>query len=444
MTEPAGGWDVFVAYPSHERVAADEFYQYLVDGGASVFLDHVVLKLGDPWAARLAEAQNAARITVVLVSRASGPAFYQRDEIARGIGLARKGTHRVVPVYLDDEADPPYGLLALHAARVSEAGGLAPIAAQVLALLGMAPSVAAPAADRALPGTARPVPLPPRRSPFRPGMPLYATDRYTADSRRRLLHTVRADITGGTNVNLVGERRMGRTSLLNHVYAGLLVDPGVVVVRVNLQDGVDGAEGFWGALLWGLVQAPAGARAVTDSRRRGLDDAQASTYHEVRRVLRDVRSETTTVVLVDEFERCFDSLEAFPLPAFFDNVRSMLGGDAYGPYAHAVVATRRPLAEYFVARQVTSVLPTYLPPRELELLSAADAEEILTQPSPHPLSPSQRDQAQAWSGGHPCRLQCAAEAWYRGAEGGRDDGFVKEQFGRLSRQLCIGAPVPSP
>jgi hypothetical protein len=53
-------------------------------------------------------------VTAVLVSKDTERAVYQNEEIAQAIALShfRKDPerHRVVSVYLDDEADPPYGL----------------------------------------------------------------------------------------------------------------------------------------------------------------------------------------------------------------------------------------------------------------------------------------------------------------------------------------------
>ncbi len=425
-----GEWDVFIAYPGPERDAAGELYAALRQGGTRVFLDHECVGLGDPWAVVLAAAQRAARVTAVLVSKRSDRAFYQREEIAQAIELWRQDPkcHRVVPIYLDEDADPPYGLRAIHGLTVASAGGMAAVARRLLPLVGREEEASMNAV-----GSARAMPLPSRRSPFRPGTPLYVGDLLPGASRRALVDAIAADVAAGSNVNLVGERRLGRTSLLNHVW-GRLQANGRAVARVNMQDAVDGADDFFGEVLEDLGRCTLIADLLGT-----VPTGGTISYRELREALLQLRRHVLPVLLVDEFERCFDLPEAFPVPTFYDSLRSLLGGDEYGPYAMAVVATREPLAAYFTRCQVTSTLPSYLPARRLELLTADDAEEALAQESPHRLGPAQREHAAALAARHPCRLQCAGEAWYRALEAGADRVWVTGEFRRLSEQVCIGA-----
>ena len=276
-------------------------------------------------------------------------------------------------------------------------------------------------------------------SPFRPGTPLYVGDFLPGASRRTLVDTIEADLRGGANVNLIGERRLGRTSILNHLWGRFVARGDQVVARVNLQDGVAGAEAFYGAVLWGIAQSPAGAELLGCDRAAQLDHAPVAAFAELRDALRRLRAHATAIVLVDEFERCFDSPACFELPVFYDSLRSLLGGDGQGAYARAVIATREPLAAYFTSRQITSTLPGYLPPRSLRLLSDAEAQEVLAQQSPFRLGSDQREHAAALAQQHPCHLQCAGEAWYRALEAGLGRDWAATEFRRLSEQVCIGA-----
>jgi hypothetical protein len=126
-------------------------------------------------------------------------------------------------VYLDDDADPPYGLQTIQGLRVSASGGLAGVAARLLALVEMDGREA----RTGVVADGRQLPVAPRRSPFRPGIPLYAGDFLPAASRRALVDTIESDIRDGTNVNLIGERRLGRTSLLNHIWGRVWTIPGL-------------------------------------------------------------------------------------------------------------------------------------------------------------------------------------------------------------------------
>ncbi len=93
--------------------------------------------------------------------------------------------------------------------------------------------------------------------------------------------------------------------------------------------------------------------------------------------------------------------------------------------------------------QVTSTLPSYLPVRRLEPLTAADCEEALSQDGPQRLGPTQREHAAAVAERHPCRLQCAGEAWFRALEAGAGRDRVEDEFRDLSDQVCLGASWPS-
>jgi hypothetical protein len=81
-------------------------------------------------------------MTIVLVSSRCERAYYQREEIAAAIALARdeKYSHRVVPVYLTgwptDAANVPYGLRSKHGLNAIELGGISGIAQALDELMG--------------------------------------------------------------------------------------------------------------------------------------------------------------------------------------------------------------------------------------------------------------------------------------------------------------------
>jgi len=118
MSKVPYAWDVFIAHAGPDEPVARELYASLTPK-MSVFLDSAVLLEGDDWDAELASAQKLSHITVVLVSRNTQEAYYQREEIAAAIAMARKSKdkHRVVPIYLGvaaDEVEVPYGLRLKH------------------------------------------------------------------------------------------------------------------------------------------------------------------------------------------------------------------------------------------------------------------------------------------------------------------------------------------
>ena len=121
-------WDFFIAHASSDKGTAEALYQHLQQN-ARVFMDSQSLRLGDDWDIELREAQQKSLVTVVLISANAEAAYYQREEIAAAIALARTDTgHRVVPVYLDEKAalsdSVPYGLRLKHGIALSGSVGL--------------------------------------------------------------------------------------------------------------------------------------------------------------------------------------------------------------------------------------------------------------------------------------------------------------------------------
>ena len=138
MSETDLAWDFFLAHASADVEIAERLYERLADS-SRVFLDSRCLRLGDDWDTMLADAQRRSLITVVLVSRNTTSAYYQREEVAAAIALAREDgdKHRVVPIYLDAEAEKsvtPYGLRLKLGISIGDTCGLPEAAARLLSL----------------------------------------------------------------------------------------------------------------------------------------------------------------------------------------------------------------------------------------------------------------------------------------------------------------------
>lgn len=133
-------WDFFLAHAGPDTAPAEVLYDLLVNS-SRVFLDSRCLQLGDEWDAKLAQAQQDARVSVVLISSNVTKAYYQREEIAAAIALARSDEerHRVVPIYLPntdkDTTTIPYGLRLKHGLSLNAEGELSLAAEALLRLL---------------------------------------------------------------------------------------------------------------------------------------------------------------------------------------------------------------------------------------------------------------------------------------------------------------------
>jgi hypothetical protein len=132
-------WDFFIAHAGAD-VADAEFLYELLSPNHRVFLDSKCLLPGDDWD-RIGQAQRQSWVTVVLVSVNTDKAYYQREEIAAAIELARKDgeQHRVVPVLLDEpEAsglEMHYGLRLKHHLLAIGSSGLQDAAEKLRNLL---------------------------------------------------------------------------------------------------------------------------------------------------------------------------------------------------------------------------------------------------------------------------------------------------------------------
>ena len=136
-TPSPASWDVFVAYSTPDRPAAqriaDALHPYL-----RVFVDYEQLRPGDEWDNTLRGAVSSAHIVLALVSRRSERAFFEREEILRALDLSRATANSTVliPVFLDGLApnapEIPYGLRPLQGISVSTDDEIESVAHQVI------------------------------------------------------------------------------------------------------------------------------------------------------------------------------------------------------------------------------------------------------------------------------------------------------------------------
>jgi len=130
-------YDFFIAHTSADKTAAEIFFEFLAEE-ARVFLDTKCLRPGDNWQQVIQYAQRNSRVTLVLVSDRTEQAFYEGEEIAEAIALARDkpDTHRVIPIYLSGNATraTPYGLRQIQSLRATSHVGIENAARQLLEL----------------------------------------------------------------------------------------------------------------------------------------------------------------------------------------------------------------------------------------------------------------------------------------------------------------------
>ena len=150
-------WDLFLAHAGPDGPLAEHLFN-LLSPPLRVFLDSKGIKLGDNWDGTLGAAQQNSLCTVVLVSHLTEEAYYQREEIANAIAMARKDpeSHRVVPIYLTAEGEQaaiPYGLRLKHGLTLSDTVTLSDAATRLIELVqGLRPGTAAQSLVATIPG----------------------------------------------------------------------------------------------------------------------------------------------------------------------------------------------------------------------------------------------------------------------------------------------------
>jgi uncharacterized protein len=292
-------------------------------------------------------------------------------------------------------------------------------------------------------------------SPFVVGKPLRADKPIFG--RDDAFQFIRDQLTHYSSINIVGERRMGKTSLLNHLlgneakYVPFLLGRPLLLGDVDLQ-GVNNVSQFYGAALLNLLSNPQVRKnepARLRELRNRLESAPTAEGQEFQHVLRHLRevSRVRPVLVVDGFEQLLadGSASGFPYPAFFNNLRALIG-DRH-EWLAMVIASRRPLAEYFTdprrPNSLTSTFPNYFPLFRLELLSNNDADQLLLQGGR--LNNYEVRAARVWAKGHPCHLQAAGGALVENKQRQKpSEQWARARFEELIKNCCLAGTTLAP
>jgi len=211
------------------------------------------------------------------------------------------------------------------------------------------------------------------------------------------------------SVSIVGERRIGRSSLLwqvKHQAAQRLPNPQHYrLALVDAQDAVAHTpEGFRGLVLRELFED----HTLPDCDARAFD-AYLSARNPTRQKL---------VVLVDEFE-CFLRYRDHFGDEFFDGLRAL----ANAGIVIWVTASHTPLTEIAVANGFGSTFFGLFSRVNLGVFDEAEARMLVMRPSPQRLGKAEFALAKRLTAGelHPLKLTLAADAMYRQREKDRWD-----------------------
>ncbi len=288
-----------------------------------------------------------------------------------------------------------------------------------------------------------------RGSPFMPGKPLNANDPIFG--REATIQWVCDQVAGCKPVNLVAERRMGKSSLLNHIEVRLQQELShacngahFLWLRCDLQGTVQNQDDFYGLITAQVLAHVQPLPQAWQTLAQQLQQIPQATFAQCDAVLRQFKSKVHPVMLIDEFEQWLEptAITAFPYPDFFNHVRSLIGDTLLT----MVVASRAPLAELVAQHptRLTSTFHSYFNLYELQGLDDVAADALLLQDSDHPLQAFHVSEAKRWAQGHPCLLQLAGQSYYEMSAYQHSQQQMLALREQRKQQLCTAPKTVQP
>ncbi|MFX1355536.1 MAG: AAA family ATPase [Promethearchaeota archaeon] len=248
-------------------------------------------------------------------------------------------------------------------------------------------------------------------NPFTVGAPV-PPDRFVG--RGKAISEILSLVSGGGNVAVHGERRIGKTSLLSYMASSQVWQrhgptfPRPWVAYVDCMGAMPfSPERFWQLVLWELEEQVEGDKEIE----RLVDDLQSSSPLGVRNLLRLFRTfrdrEQRLVLLLDEFEVTLvrDELD---LEEARLELLAQLRMIIREPALSIVLATRRPFPEYFTEGWEGSPLSNMFSSLRLGPFDESETRALLSEmPSAFALSEEERSWVRQVGGGFPYLLQAA-------------------------------------
>ncbi|BAS56596.1 MULTISPECIES: nSTAND1 domain-containing NTPase [Leptolyngbya] len=234
-----------------------------------------------------------------------------------------------------------------------------------------------------------------------------------------------------TSVNVVGDRRVGKSSLLYHIYQSYEEQVTAygrraeefVVVYLSLRDGnCRKPEDFYQAVADQLLQRqrvlsnPILAQPLQQSQLNGSKFFRAMDAWKQAKVL--------PVVCLDNFEELLDPESQFD-DGFYDNLRALQGRSEI----MLIIASRRKLREY-KQKGRTSEFFNVSQTEVLQDLSESEAQDLVRLPdTQNPALSEERQQlALKWADRHPYLLQLAALYLWEARQFDKSNEWAQRRF----------------
>jgi hypothetical protein len=272
------------------------------------------------------------------------------------------------------------------------------------------------------------------QSPFIIGRPLRVHEPLFG--REEQLQLIDRSIHDFSCVNIVGDRRMGKTSLINHLIARSYDYR--VLAKIDLQRIVN-AKQFYGKAQIALIDHLAQEDRELTALKNGLHqspncESEASTFEQTLAKFKALG--LRPVIVIDEFEQLFKPHVEFPFPHFYDQFRAWITAEQ----VTVIVATRRPLYDYLRDPKYPNVIPSDFPNLftviRLRNLGDPDCAKLFQQ-ARDTLTTELIALAREWAvESHPCTLQVAARAVWQIAIDGWSETQAYEWYQDNLAGIC--------
>ncbi|MBP5976875.1 ATP-binding protein [Brasilonema sp. CT11] len=273
--------------------------------------------------------------------------------------------------------------------------------------------------------------------------------------RKDELHAIASRMSGvqPTSVNVVGEKRIGKSSLLYHFFQTWeqrVQDPSrYVVIYLSLQSVVcQREEDFYVAVAQELLRRPAvraipslmTALKVNPLNRLAFSTAIAQFKNQIQNQNNNQNQNQNQnllpVLCLDDFKTLFQNNSEFD-DGFYNNLRSLMDSNSL----MLVVASQKELDFYARRHQLTSSFFNLGHVLKLKELSEEEVTELVLLPSntvPHAqpaLGMHEQNLTRQLGGRHPFLLQLAGMLACEARQQGKDENWVKTRFKQQSRRL---------
>ncbi|MBW4635513.1 MAG: AAA-like domain-containing protein [Iphinoe sp. HA4291-MV1] len=263
--------------------------------------------------------------------------------------------------------------------------------------------------------------------------------------RQDELHAIASRMSGAqpTSVNVVGEKRIGKSSLLYHFFQTWeqrVQDPSrYVVIYLSLQ-GVQcqREEDFYLAVAQELLSRPAVRAIPSLMTALQLNPLNRLAFSAAIALFKNQNQnqKLLPVLCLDDFKTLFQNKSEFD-DGFYNNLRSLMDSSSL----MLVIASQKELDFYARRHQLTSSFFNLGHVLKLRELSEEDVTQLVLLPSstiPHAqsaLGMHEQKLTRQLGGRHPFLLQLAGMLACEARQQGKDDDWVKTRFKQESRRL---------